>query len=240
MSAPDPAVPDLDARFDEEYLHFYPSMQTPERNDREADAIVRLGEMTPGMEVLDVPCGFGRIANRLAARGCRVTGLDASRLFLDRARREAEEMGVAVEYIAGDMRELPWTERFDRLVCWSLSFGYFDDETDRRVLAGFRRALRPGGRLLLETFNLVRQARILPPPATPSATTGRELGFVADRGEEFFAISTRFNSPTSRVEYERVVSRGGRVSRRPFSVRLFTVPELRDWLLQAGFARVEV
>jgi SAM-dependent methyltransferase len=214
-------------------------MQTAERNDHDAGLVARLGEMTPGMDVLDVPCGFGRIANRLAARGCRVTGLDASRLFLERARRDAEEMGVTVEYVEGDMRDLPWTERFDRLVCWFLSFGYFDDETDRRVLAGFRRALRPGGRLLVEHVNLVRQVRTLPPAPPPAATTGREMGFVADLGEDFFLMSTRFNVLTSRVEYERVVSRGGRVSRHPFSVRLFTVPELRDWLLQAGFARVE-
>jgi 2-polyprenyl-3-methyl-5-hydroxy-6-metoxy-1,4-benzoquinol methylase len=49
------------------------------------------------MEVLGLACGHGRIANRLAARGCRVTGLDATPLFLDLACRDATDRGVAVE-----------------------------------------------------------------------------------------------------------------------------------------------
>ncbi|MEV5328694.1 class I SAM-dependent methyltransferase [Nonomuraea sp. NPDC052634] len=74
-------------------------------------------------------------ANRLAARGCRVTGLDSSQPFLDRARTTAGELGVTVDYVHGDMRRLPWTGRFDRVVSWFTAFGYFDDADDRRVLA---------------------------------------------------------------------------------------------------------
>jgi hypothetical protein len=63
--------------------------------------------------------------------------------------------------------------------------------------------------------------------------------FLADRGEEFFIYRWRLDGLTSRVEYERVVSRGGRIIRNSFDQRAFTAPELRDWLLQAGFARAE-
>jgi 2-polyprenyl-3-methyl-5-hydroxy-6-metoxy-1,4-benzoquinol methylase len=38
------------------------------------------------MEVLDLACGHGRIANRLAERGARVIGLDATSIFLNRPR----------------------------------------------------------------------------------------------------------------------------------------------------------
>ncbi len=240
MSRPDRVVSDLDARFNEEYLYFFSLAWPPERSEQHADLIVRLGALSPGLEVLDVPCGYGRIANRLAARGLRVAGLDASPMFLERARQDAAEMGVSVEYVEGDMRELPWQQRFDRLVCWGSSFGYFDDEIDRRVLTGFRRALRPNGRLLLQTGNLARQLRVLPPPPVPSATTGTGTTFVADRGEEFYILHTRYNGLTGRMENERLVSRQGLVTRHPYTQRIFSVPELRDWLLQAGFARVEV
>jgi cyclopropane fatty-acyl-phospholipid synthase-like methyltransferase len=37
----------------------------------------RLLELEPGMELLDLACGYGRITNRFAKRGCRVTGLAA-------------------------------------------------------------------------------------------------------------------------------------------------------------------
>ena len=91
----------------------------------------RLAELRPGMSVLDLACGHGELANRLAARGCQVTGLDSSTVFLDRARADAAAAGVSADYVAGDMRQLPWTGRFDRVLNWSTAFEYFDDTTNR-------------------------------------------------------------------------------------------------------------
>jgi 2-polyprenyl-3-methyl-5-hydroxy-6-metoxy-1,4-benzoquinol methylase len=96
------------------------------------------------MEVLDLACGHGRIANRLAVRGCRMTGLDATPLFLDHARLDAAERGVEVDYLEGDMRSLPWTGRFDRVVNWFTAFGYFDEAGNHQVMAEVARALQPG------------------------------------------------------------------------------------------------
>ena len=64
-------------------------------------------DLRPRMSVLDLACGHGELATRLAARGCRVTGLDSSPVFLDRARADAVAAGVSVEYVAGDMRQIP-------------------------------------------------------------------------------------------------------------------------------------
>ena len=233
MSATSGSVRDLDRRFDENYLYFYEAVMTPERNEREADLITRLLDLTPGLDVLVVPCGFGRIANRLAARGCRVTGLDASPLYLERARRDAADLGAAVEYVEGDMRQLPWKARFDRVGCWFISFGYFDDETNRAVLAGFRRALRPGGRLLIDHTNLTSFARRLPPSGGPMAS------ITSERGDDLMMFRQRYDVATGRIELERLVVRDGRTDRHRFSYRAFTFAELRDWLLQAGFSRVE-
>jgi SAM-dependent methyltransferase len=61
---------------------------------------------------------------------------------------------VEVQYVHGDMRELPWVDRFDGLVNWFISFGYFSDRENKAVLLGFHDALKPGGRLVLETQNV--------------------------------------------------------------------------------------
>jgi len=140
---------DVEGMFDEDYLYFYAGLLDA-RGDAEAELIWRLLEVEPGMEVLDLACGHGRIANALAARGCRVTGLDATPLFLERARRDATARGVAVAYVEGDMRGLPWTCRFDRVINWFSSFGYFNDAGNRRVLTEVARVLKPGGRFALE------------------------------------------------------------------------------------------
>jgi hypothetical protein len=48
----------------------------------------------------------------------------------------------------------------------------------------------------------------------------------------------RLDAPTGRLEAERTVVRDGRARRTAFVKRLFGFPELRDWLLAAGFATV--
>ncbi|HEV8167199.1 MAG TPA: class I SAM-dependent methyltransferase [Actinomycetota bacterium] len=221
--------PDIDARelFDEDYLYFYAEALGDERSDAETELLWRLLELEPGMEVLDLACGHGRIANRLAVRGCRVTGLDATPLFLDRARQDAADRGVEVDYLEGDMRNLPWTGRFDRVVNWFTAFGYFDDAGNRRVLTEVARALKPGGRFALELQHRDWIVGAL------------QIAVVAERDGDLLIDRNRFEPLTGRIVSERTVVRGGRVRRLRFFVRLFGFTELRDWLLEAGFATVD-
>jgi SAM-dependent methyltransferase len=227
---------DATAMYDEHYLHFFagpggPHVHAPGvsagADDSTADLVWRLLDLRPGMRVLDLARGHGSLANRLAARGCRVTGLDSSTVFLDRARADAAALGVEVDYRAGDMRDLPWREGFDRVVNWSTAFGYFDDATNRAVLAQIRSALRPGGRLAMDLNNLV--ARL---------TTFQPTRVLAGEGDDRLADRYRLDPLTARLWVERTVVRAGQAHQVTFMVRLFGYPEIHDWLLQAGFAAV--
>jgi ubiquinone/menaquinone biosynthesis C-methylase UbiE len=219
---------DFDEVFDADYLYFYEPLFA-DVTEADVEAIWRLLKLEPDMTVLDLACGHGRIANRLAERGVRVTGLDATPLFLDHARRDAASRGVDVDYVEGDMRLLPCTdERFDRVVSWFTSFGYFDDQDNRRVLQEAHRVLLPEGRLLIENNNLVE----LLPRWQPT--------FVAERDGHFSIDRSRFDPTTGRATTERVIIRDGRTRRFMFSVRMFVGAELRDWLLDAGFTSVNL
>jgi SAM-dependent methyltransferase len=215
---------DFAGTFDEDYLYFYEAMLTPERTAAEVEQIAEL--LGPRDHVLDCPCGHGRIANALAERGYGVTGIDQSELFLERARADAQARDVDVEYVHGDMRELPWRERFDGLVNWFTSFGYFDDETNRAVLRQFHGALRPGGRLVMETQNPVRLFRILLP------------SHHFERGEDLTVDIVRPDFETWRLRTDRIIVRDGKVRRTHFTVRIYSYPELRDELIRAGFTNV--
>jgi ubiquinone/menaquinone biosynthesis C-methylase UbiE len=126
--------------FDEDYLYFYDEVLGAQ-SDADAEAVSRLLELEPGMRVLDVPCGEGRIGGRLAARGREVVGVDVTERFLELGR----ERHPGVRFVRGDMRELAYEEEFDAVVNWFTSWGYFDSSTNDAVLGAFARALRPGG-----------------------------------------------------------------------------------------------
>ena len=212
--------------FDEDYLYFYEGLLTPERTAAEVELVWQLLELEPGLALLDLACGHGRIANPLAERGVRVTGLDATPLFLDLARREAAERGADIEYVEGDMRSLPpsWTGRFDRVLSWFTSFGYFSDEENRRVLDEAYRALKPGGLLAVELNNMLRLLQVYADEV------------VTERGADRMIDRHRFDVQTSRSLDERTIVRGGKERTFTFSVRMFAPAELRDWFFLAGFA----
>jgi SAM-dependent methyltransferase len=213
--------------FNDDYLYFYEPLLTAERTAAEVALIWRLLELEPGMEVLDLPCGHGRIANRLAERGARVTGVDITPRFLEVARRDAVVRGVEVSYVHGDMRALDWSARFDRVVNWFTSFGYFPDEQNRQVLASARRALRAGGRLLVEMPNLPWMLRHFLPESR------------VDRDGNWMINRRTYDAITGRMVETRTIIRAGKARTARFFVRLLGFPELRDWMLAAGFAHVD-
>jgi SAM-dependent methyltransferase len=215
---------DREAAFDEDYLYFYEELLTPERTAWEVDLIWKLLELEPGRELLDLACGHGRIANPLAERGVHVTGLDATPQFLELARADAAERGVEVEYVEGDLRSIPWSARFDRVLNWFTSFGYFGDDDNRRVLDQAYEALKPGGLLAVE----VNHRDNLLPRYLPEVVT--------QRGDDRMIDRHRLDLETGRSYDERTIIRGGKQRTFQFSVRMLTAAELRDWMLAAGFS----
>jgi SAM-dependent methyltransferase len=149
-------------------------------------------------------------------------------LFLEQARRDAAKQGVTVDYVEGDMRALPWTQRFDRVVNWFTAFGYFDDPGNRQVLTQIARVLRPGGRVAFDLMNRDWLVREFQPTHV-----------AAERDGDLIIDRARLDPLTSRALTERIVLRGGRIRRIRFFVRLFTFTELRDWLLTAGLTSVD-
>jgi len=217
---------DTGALFDpDHYLPTLDRMLEEGQSDREAEFLAETLSLSAGDRVLDVPCGHGRHANRLAERGYDVSGLDASEAFLDLAREDARERGVDPEYVHGDMRDLPWDEdAFDAAYNVFTSFGYFDEEGNRRVLSELARVVKPGGRLVVELADRDALLREF----SPESVTRFEDG-------DLMAETREYDPRTGRVRTDRTTVVDGAVRSGVYEVRLYSHAELADLFDRAGF-----
>lgn len=102
--------------------------------------------------ILDLGCGTGSLALRLADLGHTVTGLDPAPGMLEVAR--AKDTASRVRWIAGDARDFALGETFDLIIMTGHVFQVFlDDVETLAVLSSARRHLAEGGRLVLESRN---------------------------------------------------------------------------------------
>jgi SAM-dependent methyltransferase len=178
--------------------------------------------------VLDVPCGGGRHAVELAARGFEVTGVDLSTEFLEAARADASRRGVSVSWEHREMRDLPWAGHFDGAYCFGNSFGYLVDPGNAEFVGAVARALRPGARFAVETG-----------AAAETLLPNYQERRWYELGDILFLIQNRYNHALGRLETEYTFVRDGRVDRRHGFQRVYTYSELARLLEAVGFGEVE-
>lgn len=214
--------------FDESYLRTLPFM-TANQTLREVDFIESSLAIPKGAEVLDVGCGYGRHAIELVQRGLAVTGLDLSLPLLIRAADESQRRSVSVNFMHADMREMTFDRQFAGAYCMLTSFGYFDEESNLKVAEGIARALKPGGRLLLDVINRDYIVGDLP----------ARVWWEGDGCVVLEEVDFNFN--TNRVLTHRsVVFEDGQQMEQEISVRVYSLHEIGKLLRQAGFRVIEV
>jgi SAM-dependent methyltransferase len=127
--------------------------QFPDPSHRAATFVDDLvGRFAPahGRRLLDLGCGTGRDAGRLAHLGYEVTGLDISTRMLSYARRRHP----AVQFVEGDLRTFGLGRRFDVVTCLDSAMLYC--HTNAELTALLDRCndhLDPGGLLIAEMRN---------------------------------------------------------------------------------------
>jgi len=105
----------------------------------------------PGMRALAIADGEGRNGVWLAEQGAAVHAIDISPLALDKAAKLAAERGVTLNFELADMLSWDWPEAAYDLV--AAIFIQFTPPPEReRIIAGIRRALKPGGLLILQGY----------------------------------------------------------------------------------------
>lgn len=123
------------------------------RSEREGQRALAFLEgvvpLPPGARVLDLACGWGRVAIPLALRGYRVVAVDISPV-LRLGRHLARAEGATLDFVRADLRRWKCRARFDLVLLWGMSFGYFREEENARLLGLVRSWLGPKGVAVLD------------------------------------------------------------------------------------------
>lgn len=174
-----------------------------------------------GQAILDAGCGGGRHAIPLALAGYRVVGLDASPEFLQKARESAGAASVEVEWVQENMRALPWNERFHGVICMGNAFGCSDRDGTEDFIASVARALKSGGRFVVETEAI---AEVM----LPSLPDRQHL----ELGDLTFDGQARYDAAEGRIDYHCSLTRNGSCETRIAHQWIYTAAEVRHMMIR--------
>lgn len=195
----------------------------------EIDGVVSLLGIEPGAHILDLCCGVGRHSLELARRGFRITGVDRTLTYLERASNRARAEGLEVEFVQEDMRAFCRPGGFDAVINLFTSFGYFEDpDDDRQVAMNVCRSLKPGGGFLLDMMGKEILARIF-----------RERDW-QEEGGLLVLQERKLSRNWGWMENRWILLRDGHRTELRLSHRLYSAVELATMLRECGFAGVEV
>lgn len=202
--------------------------------DRHVDFIHRRVLGGRSGRILDLGCGPGLYASRLARLGHHVHGVDFSPAAIAYARETAAAEGLDCRYTLSDMRIARFEPgTYDLAMQIYGEFNVFDPASARRILENVRAALKPGGRLLLEVSTAESVHSISAQPATWSAAP---RGLFAETPHLLLREPAWDEaSRCAIVRHYLVDAATGTVTRYATTYRAYTTGELTALLESAGF-----
>jgi SAM-dependent methyltransferase len=196
----------------------------------QAQQAAALLKVAPGTHLLDLGCGPGRHSVALARLGYRVTGVDRSITYLAHAKERASEAGVQLEFVQDSMIRFRREATFDGAINLFSSFGYFENRVDDlQVMRNLCASLKSGARAVVDL-------------AGKEFLAGRYCtkDWHALDGGRFWLESREVLPGWERLRVQWTFVGGGETRDFLVEIRIYSGVELREMMLQAGFAEVEL
>ena len=197
------------------------------------DGIFRRYARRPVRDVLDLGCGTGNHALRLAAKGYRLLGIDRSMDMLEVAQHKSPGQLQNVRFEQADIRRLNLSARLDAVLMMFGVLGYQLEDADvLDALRGARRHLRPDGLLVFDVWY---------GPAVLAQGTQERVRTIRQNGTIWKRKSSGTLEPKRNlchVEFDLQRMEGGRVlteTKECHAVRYFFPEEIGRFLDSTGF-----
>ena len=189
-------------------------------------SLLNIGEAT---SVLDLCCGPGRHSLELARQGFSVTAVDRTKMYLERARKQAETEGLKIEFIQDDMRQFCRPSAFDVAINLFTSIGYFEDTNDdKQVAANVYHSLKEKGVFLIDIMGKEVLARIF-----------RERDWY-ELDNTMVLEERKVCANWSWIENRWLMIKDGKMDEWKVSHRLYSATELAALLSDCGFKAIDV
>jgi ubiquinone/menaquinone biosynthesis C-methylase UbiE len=139
------------------------------------DLVIERLAPEPGDRWLDLATGTGAIAERAAAAGASVTGIDLAPILIETAKEKAAAKGLEIDYRVGDVERLDLPDAsFDKV---SSTVGIMFAPDHEAAASELARVTSPGGRIALANwtpagglgrlFKVMAPYQPAPPPSSP-------------------------------------------------------------------------
>lgn len=182
---------------------------------------------------VDLACGTGSVAIRLAKLGMQVTAVDLSEEMLCIASQKAQGMENTPTFVCQPLQKLYLPRAVDLAVCALDSMDYITDPEDcRQAIHRAYKALNPGGCFIFDVN-------------TPEKLRAMDGQVFLDENQDTFCVwRGEFDEKTNILSYGMdIFQRQGNLWHRSFEEHLeyaYTANQLTAWLKEAGFTKIEV
>lgn len=188
------------------------------------------------MKILDLGCGPGLYAERMANAGHEVTGVDFSQSSIDYATNQAKSKKLSIKYFCQDYLTIDFQEEFDIVMLVYTDLGVLVPE-DRQILLGnIHRALKPGGTFV---FDVINDKNIDAKFVEQRSWNFEKSGFWMDA--QYFELMSGFHYQEDGVYLQQHIlvdeSESFKIYR--FWTHYFNEDDVAQMMLDAGFREIE-
>jgi 2-polyprenyl-3-methyl-5-hydroxy-6-metoxy-1,4-benzoquinol methylase len=195
-----------------------------EDTQNQIEFIIKTLKLNGNEKILDMACGFGRHSLYLSKLGYDVTGVDITQDYIDDAKKETQKMGLRIQFIHDDIRNINFQNEFDVILNLADgAIGYLEnDEENMKIFDTISKSLKNGGKHFMDICNAEYAKTHFP-------KRHWEIGSKSLSLPDFI-----WEEKTKRMLYSQWEAEFGKILEKPNviepvnSIRLYAKDELKD------------